>query len=164
MPTQLLGRVQVVPTSQLWIVGAHGGAGVSTLLGLAKPGEWSSAERSWPYDTSGHPLPTILVARTHAKGLLAAQAALTQWAGGGVDPTVNLLGLVLVPDSAGHLPRPLRDLAKVVSGGAPRTWSLPWSEAARLGEPADALPRPFTQLASDLRSLASSALAVDETP
>lgn len=159
-PAHQLGHAQAVGPAKLWVVGAHGGAGVSTLLALGETGEWSSTERAWPYDTTGRVLPTLLVARTSASGLLAAQAALTQWASGGVHPCVRLLGLVLAADAPGHLPKPLRDLAKVVGGGAPRTWQLPWSEAVRLGQPVTG--RPYTRLASDLRSLASSAAAGGE--
>lgn len=161
-PSQMLGHMQAVRPAKLWVVGAHGGAGVSTVVALGGPGEWSSMDRSWPYDPTGGVLPTVLVARTHASGLLAAQDALTQWAAGGVHPAVRLVGLVLMADAPGHLPKPLRDLAKVVGGGAPRTWSLPWSEAIRLGGPAHMFGRPFTRLASDLRSLASSASAGGE--
>lgn len=161
-PSHQLSHVQALGPARLWTVGAHGGAGVSTLLALGEPGEWATTERAWPYDPTGRVLPTVLVARTHAAGLLAAQAALTQWAAGGLHPSVRLLGLVLAADAPGHLPKPLRDLAKVVGGGAPRTWSLPWSEAVRLGGPVDKYGRPFTRLASDLRSLASSAAAGGE--
>lgn len=162
VPSRLLGHVQAAGPAKLWIVGAHGGAGITTLLALSEPGEWSTTDQSWPYDPTGGVLPTVLVARTSASGLLAAQAALTQWAGGGVHPAVRLVGLVLIADAPGHLPKPLRDLAKVVGGGAPRTWSLPWSEPVRLGGPAATFGRPFTRLVSDLRSLASSAAAGDE--
>lgn len=161
-PSHELGHMQALGPAKLWVVGAHGGAGVSTLLALGEPGEWSSTDRAWPYDPTGGVLPTVLVARTSAAGLLAAQSALTQWAGGGVHPSVRLLGLVLAADAPGHLPKPLRDLAKVVGGGAPRTWSLPWSEAVRLGGPVSKFGRPFTRLASDLRSLASPAAAGGE--
>src|SRR5699024_2860159 len=71
--------------------------------------------------------------RMHAHGLLATQTAATKWASGAVD--VDLLGLVLVADAPGRLSRPLRDLARLVSGGLPRVWNLPWIDAWRLGEP-----------------------------
>ena len=97
-PSHELGHMQALGPAKLWVVGAHGGAGVSTLLALGEPGEWSSTDRAWPYDPTGGVLPTVLVARTSAAGLLAAQSALTQWAGGGVHPSVRLLGLVLAAD------------------------------------------------------------------
>ncbi|MDP9026949.1 MAG: hypothetical protein M3N46_05250 [Actinomycetota bacterium] len=64
-------------------------------------------------------------------GLRAAQDALREWASGAVP--VNLLGLVVIMDAPGKLPRPLRDMQRLVSGGAPKTWTLPYLESARLG-------------------------------
>ena len=85
---------------------------------------------------------------------MRARAVLTQWASRTV-PHIELLGLVLMADAPGRLPRPLRDLSKLVAGGAPRTWSLPWVEAWRLGQaPAlDDLPRQVRRLVKDLVSL-----------
>lgn len=115
-------------TAQLWVVGAHGGSGESTLADVVA--SWLPAEHAWP-DT---PLPAVcvLTARTSAPGLLAAQAALRQWAAG--DTPVELAGLVLLADAPGALPRPLRELATLIAGGAPRCWSIPWIERWRYGE------------------------------
>jgi len=75
-----------------------------------------------------------------------------QWAGGLV-PSVDVLGLVIVADAPGRLPRPLRDLAQVVSGGVPRTWNVPWVESWRLGEPPalNDAPREVRRLVDELR-------------
>ncbi|MGL5866606.1 MAG: hypothetical protein ACRCYX_12200, partial [Dermatophilaceae bacterium] len=60
----------------------------------------------------------------------------------------------------GKLPQPIRDLATVVGGGAPRVWRIPWVEAWRLGDPVtERMPRPVAKCASQLRSLAASATA-----
>jgi hypothetical protein len=75
----------------------------------------------------------VLVARTHASGLRAAQAAARQWASGAL-PTVRLLGLIAVADAPGKRPRALRELLELISGGVPQTWELPWVEALRLGD------------------------------
>lgn len=112
----------------LWVVGAHGGAGESTLAGLS-PG-WAAAEHRWPDAPS--PAWCVLTARTSLAGLLAAQAALRQWAAG--DTPVHLAGLVLLADAPGTLPRPLRELGALIAGGAPRCWSIPWIERWRHGE------------------------------
>ncbi|MGW2725095.1 DUF6668 family protein [Streptomyces sp. NPDC001492] len=131
-----------------WL-GCHGGAGVTTLQ-QALPGGYD-ANRAWPAAVAGWRCPVVLVCRSHVSGLTAAQTAARQWASGAV-PGVELLGLVVVADAPGSLPRPLKDLAKLVSGGYPRTWSVPWLDAWRLGEPPAAhLPR---QLASLQRELA----------
>ncbi|MGW9114524.1 DUF6668 family protein [Microbacterium sp. NPDC055683] len=151
-------RVDQLPTfdrpqrAELWCLGAHGGSGESSLSALVP--EWSAASHGWPRTPGADPARVVLVARSNMRGLRAAQAAATQWAAGLV-PHVEVLGLVLVADAPGRLPRPLRDFAQVVSGGVPRTWSLPWIEAWRLGEPValpDA-PREVRRLVDELSAL-----------
>jgi hypothetical protein len=68
---------------------------------------------------------------------------------------VQLLGLVAVADAPGRLPRPLRDLLRLVSGGVPRMWEMPWVESWRLGDPPtpSTLPPAYAQLAADLRHI-----------
>ena len=95
-----------------------------------------------------------------ADGSRAAQAAATQWAAGLV-PGVDVLGLVIVADAPGRLPRPLRDFAHLVGGGVPRTWNVPWIELWRLGEPpalSDA-PREVRRLVDELHALVQSGAA-----
>lgn len=121
---------QVHPTETGWVVGAHGGSGESTLAALLGV---PAAEHAWPVAGS-KPLPAVLVARTNAHGLLRAQAALRHWAAGA---PVDLVGLVVVADAPGRLPRPLRDLRRHVEAGAPRVWALPWVEAWRQGATPD---------------------------
>ncbi len=140
------------PAANLWWLGAHGGAGESTLAALVPA--WPAADHGWPRPPADAATRVVLVARTNAHGLRAAQAAATQWAAGLV-PHVDLLGLVLIADAPGRIPRPLRDLAQVVSGGVPRTWNVPWIESWRLGEPpalTDA-PREVRRLVDELSAL-----------
>lgn len=152
-------KVDQLPTRQiqdsaatLWVLGAHGGAGESTIAALVKG--WQPAGQAWPARDTGQPIATVVVARTNVRGLIAAKAAAKQWAAGLV-PDVHLLGLILVSDAPGRLPRPLRDLMRVVSGGYPRVWQVPWIEPWRLGEPpvVDAAPREVRRLVDDLRTL-----------
>lgn len=117
---------------RLFVVGAHGGSGESVLASLLEHGQ--ATDHRWPKTLSGDTRHAVLVARTSASGLLAAQSALRQWASG-VAVGVVLHGLVLNADAPGRLPKELADLAKVVSGGAPRTWNIPWVEAWRRGAP-----------------------------
>ncbi|TDE88155.1 hypothetical protein EXU48_23835 [Occultella glacieicola] len=121
----------VPPGPALWCVGTHGGAGESTVaLALGA----RTTDRTWPQTPTGTaPARVILIARTSAYGLMKAQAAARQWAAGEAG-TAQLLGLVLVADAPGRLPRPLRELAQVISGGLPATWSMPWVEPWRQGE------------------------------
>ena len=129
-----LPRVTLAPgaAARVWWVGAHGGAGESTLARLLAGSRASG--HAWPVtvpDTRETRPPVVLVARTHASGLRAAQAAATEWAAGLVP--VRLLGLVLIADAPGRTPRALRDLAQLVAGGVPTVWRLPWHEPWRLG-------------------------------
>ncbi|MSS00389.1 hypothetical protein FYJ28_16420 [Arthrobacter sp. BL-252-APC-1A] len=98
------------------------------------------------------------MARTSMAGLRSAQAAATQWAAGRAGDA-NVLGLVLVADAPGKLPRPLRDVARLVSGGVPRTWSIPWIEAWRVGDipSTSVLPRDLRRLLDDLNRLTRTA-------
>ncbi|WP_346657069.1 DUF6668 family protein [Streptomyces sp. ICN441] len=137
-----------------WWLGCHGGAGVTSLSAVVPGG--SDAARCWPVPPMGPLQRVVLVARSHASGLLAAQLAGRQWASGSV-PGVEVLGLVVVADAPGKLPAPLRDLQKLVSGGFPRTWTVPWAESWRLGRPpVDAVPRELARLARDLQTLTES--------
>lgn len=136
----------------LWWVGAHGGAGESSLAALVP--SWPAAQHGWPRALGVELNRVVLVARTNMRGLRAAQAAATQWAAGLV-PHAQVLGLVLVADAPGRLPRPLRDFAQVVSGGVPRTWHVPWIESWRLDERpslSDA-PREVRRLIDELSAL-----------
>ncbi|WP_330346626.1 hypothetical protein OG858_47355 (plasmid) [Streptomyces europaeiscabiei] len=113
-----------------WL-GCHGGAGVTSLQ-HALPGGYD-AGRMWPAPVANLRHPVVLVCRSNVAGLTAAQNAARQWASGHVQG-VDLLGLVVLADAPGKLPRPLKDLFHLVSGGLPRTWTVPWLDAWRLGE------------------------------
>ncbi|MCK6211939.1 hypothetical protein KZX45_15445 [Georgenia sp. EYE_87] len=132
-----------------WWLGTHGGAGESTLAGLVPSS--GAAGHAWPLPRDVDDVqPVVLVARTSLRGLESARVAATQWAAGDV-LGVELLGLVLMADAPGRLPRPLRDLAHHVAGGVPRVWSVPWVEAWRSG--GDAAPHALTVLRRDLTTL-----------
>ncbi|MBA3807750.1 MAG: hypothetical protein H0X28_05065 [Solirubrobacterales bacterium] len=138
---------------RLWWLGVHGGAGESTLEQLLENSR--AAGHAWPVSGPGTAtLPRVaLVARTNANGLKAAQLAATEWAGETV--RADLLGLVLIADVPGRLPRALRELAELVAGGVPRVWHLPWVEGWRQGQDASAHrgPRGLRVLLSELDGL-----------
>lgn len=115
---------------------------------------WPAADHGWPLPPGTAPTRVVLTARSSMRGLRAAQIAATQWAAGLV-PHVEVLGLVIIADAPGRLPRPLRDFAQVVSGGLPRTWTVPWIEAWRLGEPPalSVAPRDVHRLVDELSAL-----------
>lgn len=132
-----------------WWVGSHGGAGVTTLDALLPGG--AEAGRNWPVASDGSPTHVIVVARTDANGLKAAQTAARQWASGTV-PGVVLLGLAAVADAVGKPPKPLADLLTLVVGGYPHVWNVPWIESLRWAErpPDGRLPKPLARMATDL--------------
>lgn len=114
-----------------WWLGVHGGAGESTLEQLYVGTR--AAGHCWPVAEAGRPA-VVLVARTHAHGLLAVQAAVRDLSYRRV--AVQLLGVVLIADAPGRLPRALRELADRVVGTelVPRSWSLPFVAEWRVGE------------------------------
>lgn len=122
-----LGVFTPMEAALLWVVGAHGGAGESALAELLHA---STTNHRWPRRPD--PAPVLLAARTHARGLSAAQLAMRAWASGQT-PAVQLLGLVLVADAPGRLPKQLEQRALVLGGGVPHVWRLPWVENYRLG-------------------------------
>jgi len=136
-------------TGGWWWLGVHGGAGVTTLEQAVPGGR--DAGRAWPAATL--PQSVVLVARSGANGIAAAQNAAQQWASGMV-AGVDLLGLVVVADAPGRQPRVLQDLVRLVSGAVPRLWEIPWVEPWRLGgSPLENLPKQCAPLARDLARL-----------
>lgn len=133
----------------IWLSSCHGGAGASTLAALIPNSV--SAGRYWPTPAPPGQSQVLLVARSHAAGLCAAQAAVAQWAAGAL-PSVQLIGLVVVADAPGKRPKPLADLMRLIAGGVPRLWDLPWVEAFRLGDPPDKvrLPPAYARLVRDV--------------
>jgi hypothetical protein len=111
---------------RLWVLGAHGGAGESTLARVLT-GAAPTGHR-WPATTT---TPVLLVARSSMTGLTAARRAATQWASGAAGP-LTLLGLVVIADAPGRTPRPLAHLTDLVGGGVPRIWRWPWIDHLRL--------------------------------
>ena len=161
-PEDRLARRQLAAGEQaaVWWLGAHGGAGESTLEELFSGSR--AAEHAWPVAALGEPpASVVLLARTHAHGLRAAQHATREWAAGEV--RVRLLGLLLVADAPGRLPHALRQLADLIAGGVPAVWSLPWVEAWRVGDPpgpANA-PKVLGRLLEDLRAMTEATASVN---
>jgi hypothetical protein len=97
-------------------------------------------------------MPVVAVCRSHASGLKAAQRW-AAWASDNKD-RVNLLGLVVVADAPGRLPRSLESTIRLITGGYPRVWRVPYVQLWRVGVPpsADNLPTAGRQLHHDLAS------------
>jgi hypothetical protein len=89
---------------------------------------------------------------------VAARAAEEGMSVLGVAATV--IGLVLVADAPGRLPKPLAELRHLVSGAYPHVWDVPWVEAWRQGDPPGArnTPKEVGRMAEVLRSLTSGSI------
>lgn len=158
-PHLLLPRAESDPLARVHFLGVHGGAGASTMTAFLP--DTRDAEGAWPClaprGDYAPPTPVVLVARTHAHGLVRVQNALREHAAGTVK--VNLLGIVLIADIPERsTPKPLRELTKLVANGAPAAWYIPYLPALRLGEPAspDTSVREVAALAKDLSRLTRS--------
>ncbi|TDT37393.1 hypothetical protein EV562_106169 [Streptomyces sp. BK208] len=132
------------PARQLAWVGAHGGAGTSTLatvLGGVDGG------RTWPRPDQGEPDGVLLVGRTHAAGLQAVSRALDVFRRGEQPPGLELVAVVLVADAPGRLPRALQQRIKVI-GSAADVHRVPWTPAWRTGDLDTPAPKETAALAA----------------
>lgn len=132
---------RVTPGALVYVVGLHGGAGVSTVASLLReqasdlPGEVARELRiAWPTSLqSGMPINVIAVARTHHQGLLAAERFARAWAAGTL-PGGRLLGIVLVDDGP-HLAKAQLKAVARIGRMTPHGWRIHWAEPWRLAEP-----------------------------
>ncbi len=129
LPRRELTREQrLVPC---WCVGAHGGAGCSTIAALMAP--VGDAGVAWPIAPDGEQARVLLVARESYTGLSAARRALTEWVGGRVP--VALEGLLLISAQPGGTPKELRELSELVRSQAnSAVWRLGWQREWLTGE------------------------------
>lgn len=127
------------PAPAVWVMGAHGGAGESTLCALLEGAV--ATDHAWPVrEERGGQDVVLLVCRSNAAGLRAAQLAAIEYASGALSG--SLAGLVVMADAPGRLPKALTDQLRLVSGAVPHLWQMPWIEGWRLTETPDpaALP------------------------
>lgn len=128
--------VEVIGAPTVCVMSLHGGAGGSTLTTLLGEGALDVGT-AWPVAGGwAHPLPVldvVAVARTHHRGLEAADRLAHLWAAGSL-PNSRLVGLVLV-DDAPHLTTAQRKSVRRLARMTPHGWHLPWQEAWRLTTP-----------------------------
>jgi hypothetical protein len=140
--------------AQLCFYGLCGGGGVTTVAAAVGFGKDASATGlPAPNGTTAQPL--VAVTRSHAHGLQRAQQEAAAWAAHGHTGSWRQVGLVVVADAPGRLPRPLQELLDLASGGWPRVWRVDWFEVLRLGEPPTAIAtaRSVANLRNDLLGL-----------
>lgn len=120
-PLSVHGRPPV-----MWLLAAHGRSGAGTLAHIWAPA--GDALRGWP--AADRYRNVVVVCRTDRAGLDAAHDLLLQ-AAAGLIGECTLLGLALVPDAPGPLPKTLRRRAEVVASASPATWRIPYVEDLR---------------------------------
>ncbi|MFI7602660.1 DUF6668 family protein [Actinoplanes sp. NPDC049681] len=130
-------------------VSAHGGCGATTLTAVLGGVDLGCR---WPNAGRHEPSRVFLVARTHAQGLRAASRALNAVREGRHPAGMELMGLVLVADAPGRLPRTLVSRVKVLRSAVP-VHRIPWIAPWRIGRQADRLPRQVARLEQRVRAL-----------
>lgn len=141
-------------TPDYWWLGVHGGAGETALARLDEHSR--AAEHHWPQTAAGSTV--VLVARSNMQGLRAAQRAAAEWASGSL-PGIRVAGLVVMADAPGRLPKEIRDFARIVGGGVPHIWNVPWVDGWRLGHdvPHELLPKDLRIVLEQVRVTATTA-------
>ncbi|WP_420873784.1 hypothetical protein [Nocardia huaxiensis] len=130
-PVPGAGRAPLV-----WLLGVHGGAGVTTLSHVLAPA--ADSHRRWPGVFDRESPFVVLVARETISGLTRAHDLLRQHHAGLAGPC-EVLGLVTVAARPGRIPAEIRRYRDVVGSLAGQVWQLPWHEEWTLVEP-DQLP------------------------
>jgi hypothetical protein len=115
----------------IWLMGCHGGAGVTTLagLGIGRDAGW----RRWPTLTAA-PAGLILVARISATGMAAATISAETCNRPLMDSSnrprlpagLTLLGLVAVAAAPGRPPKIARERLDLIAGWVRTVWRMPW--------------------------------------
>lgn len=126
-----------------WI-GAHGGAGVTTLTRLLGGTDIGCR---WPDARLGEPARVMLVGRTNLDGLRAVSRALYAMREGRHPAGMRLLGVVLVADAPGRLPAQLTSHIRLLRSVAP-VHRVPWISSYRLGELPRRPPRQLVRLSA----------------
>lgn len=133
-------EVDETPAPGVWVMGVSGGCGENTVAAILP--DAVAGQRRWPPAGPATAVPVLMVARGSMASLTAAQRVAGEWASGAA-PRPQLLGLLVVADAPGGEPRPVADLIRLLSGGLPQVWRLPWVRDWRLMAPQDGpLPRP----------------------
>lgn len=112
------------PGPAVWLLGAHGGAGVST---LAQYWEFADdAKYQWPCgdDREVESPYVVVVCRETIQGLSSAHDLILEHRRR--ELSSELLGLVTVANAAGPLPKDVRQLRAIVTGAVAAHWSIGW--------------------------------------
>lgn len=112
----------------LWLLGAHGGAGVSTLERVLAPA--ADTQRRWPAVLDGESPFVAIVARETLDGLARAHELLRQHRAGNAGPS-RVLGLITCAHQPGRVPLDIRRYRRVIDELVPESgrWRVGWQPA-----------------------------------
>ncbi|TVS26968.1 DUF6668 family protein [Corynebacterium sanguinis] len=105
----------------VWLVGAHGGAGVTSLSKVLAP--CGDAGQQWP-DQDESPW-CVIVARATRTGVEAAHDVALQ-AQVGKNGRCRVIGVILVADAPGKTPKAVEQRATVIGKVVPNIWHVPY--------------------------------------
>lgn len=111
----------------VWLLGTHGGAGVSSLAQQIAPA--ADCQREWPAVLGDESPFVVLVARETIEGLTRAHDLLRQYHCGQAGPgRVILIGLITVAYQPGTMPAAIRRYRNVVADLVPAEalWRVTW--------------------------------------
>lgn len=115
----------------LWLLGAHGGAGVSTLCRWIGPA--GDAQGRWPGGHGQQSPFVVVVAEESVAGLNRAHGLVRQYATGGAGSGAQFLGVATVSRLPGRRPQQVRQRRDVlaglltqISGEAAHLWAIPF--------------------------------------
>ncbi|WP_067859945.1 hypothetical protein [Nocardia shimofusensis] len=123
-------RTDPLPTTgahpPLWaVLGAHGGAGTSTLARWWAPA--ADTGLSWPASPATTQL-VLVAARLCMPGLTAAADRLREWHAGRAAPGVEVIGLVLTAARPGAVPAAVRRYRSVVTELVESVYEIGWHD------------------------------------
>ncbi|MFD4351566.1 hypothetical protein ACFWPX_03355 [Nocardia sp. NPDC058518] len=107
------------------IVGAHGGAGTSTVARWWAPA--ADCGQCWPGSTVTTQL-VVVAARLCLPGLIACAERLREWHAGAAPDGVDIVGVVLTAARPGRIPAPVRRYRAVVEDLTEVVWEIGWHD------------------------------------
>ncbi|MBQ1049927.1 hypothetical protein KBX50_15820 [Micromonospora sp. C51] len=138
------GRRDALADDGIGWIGAHGGAGASTLTRLLGGTDIGCR---WPDPALAEPAQVMVVGRTNLDGLRAVSRALNALREGRHPAGMRLVGVVLIADAPGRLPPTLLSRIRLLRSIAP-VHRLPWVPSYRVGEEPKHLPRQLARLST----------------
>jgi hypothetical protein len=110
----------------VWLVGAHGGAGTTSLAHAVAA--FGDAGQQWPAEDE-YPW-SVIVARTTREGLEAAHDTALQ-AQAGKSGDCKVLGVILVADAPGKIPKAIEQRMTVLERVVPTIWTVDYHPSWR---------------------------------